>query len=636
VLAAILAVPLTLLALALAVDAGFLRGRVIHAMAARAQRSISVRGPMQVRLLTLHPSVRAEGVEIDNPPWSLPGSLGHIGTLSIVIDFPWLGHPFTIETLEIAGAELTLARDAQGRANWQWVDPRTPGRRSLPFVRKLQVEHTHIVLADELRHLRFDGEVQTGGASAAGAPTEGAPTEGAPIEGAPSEGTSAASSERETRPLQLRAEGMLNGASTSIELEADPLATASAGHPYHYSFRERSADAQLEGHGVLTEPFFLDRTQGTFDSSGENLEALYQLAGVRLLPTVPYRLSGEFTRVGPESQFHRLHLTSGGSELQSEVAIDSSTSPSKLTVTLQFERLRLQDLGSAAAHNAGPPAAAAPAAASHLPTRPLNFDAVRHSDASYVLQARRVELGRYALTDVNARLRIAQGVMTLEPLAAHVWEGRLNVRATLDTTRAAPAFQLDAHLDDASLKDVAAAGPAAAPIDAQLTLRLGLRGAGLSLEQMADSADGSARLYLSPGLMRASLAELIGLDLRGLGLTLSKSKAETPIRCGAAELSAHAGVLTTRSLVIDTDTVLIDGRGTVNLGGTESIDLTLRGYPKGVRILKLNSSVKVAGTLFHPSVSIDTRHARLELIDVGQAKDVDCSQASNLEAATIQ
>ena len=68
-----------------------------------------------------------------------------------------------------------------------------------------------------------------------------------------------------------------------------------------------------------------------------------------------------------------------------------------------------------------------------------------------------------------------------------------------------------------------------------------------------------------------------------------------------AAFRAHAGTLTAQTLVMDTDPVLIDGEGTINMD-TEGLDLLLRGHPKRVRLLRVRSPLRVRGTLLHPSI----------------------------------
>jgi uncharacterized protein involved in outer membrane biogenesis len=124
--------------------------------------------------------------------------------------------------------------------------------------------------------------------------------------------------------------------------------------------------------------------------------------------------------------------------------------------------------------------------------------------------------------------------------------------------------------------------------------------------------------------MRASLAELIGLDLRGLGLTLEKNKTDTQVRCAAADFQAHAGIFSVQRLVLDTEPVRIEGEGSIRMD-TETLDLLLRGEPKSMRVLRLKAPLKVQGTLAHPSVGIEPGDRKVVLVDRGRGQDADCA-----------
>jgi len=102
-----------------------------------------------------------------------------------------------------------------------------------------------------------------------------------------------------------------------------------------------------------------------------------------------------------------------------------------------------------------------------------------------------------------------------------------------------------------------------------------------------------------------------------------KNKREVPVRCGIASFEAHDGTLTAKSLVLDTDAVVITGEGLVHLD-TETLNLVLRGYPKNVRFFQLRAPIAIQGTLKSPSISIQAHDSKLVLVDPGKAKDVDC------------
>jgi uncharacterized protein involved in outer membrane biogenesis len=102
-------------------------------------------------------------------------------------------------------------------------------------------------------------------------------------------------------------------------------------------------------------------------------------------------------------------------------------------------------------------------------------------------------------------------------------------------------------------------------------------------------------------------------------------------------------VFAAQDIVIDTDNVLITGKGEVDLG-PEVLDLTLNGQPKKVRLFRIKSPIALGGTLSKPKVGLKAGNAVgqaaaatalgilatplaavLAFIDPGLAKDADCS-----------
>jgi uncharacterized protein involved in outer membrane biogenesis len=162
------------------------------------------------------------------------------------------------------------------------------------------------------------------------------------------------------------------------------------------------------------------------------------------------------------------------------------------------------------------------------------------------------------------------------------------------------------------------------------------------LHELAASADGTIVAILPQGEIRAALAELVGFDLRGLGLKLSGKQQMTPVRCGVAAFEAHDGALTSKTLVLDTGRVLMTGTGMVDLND-EALDFQFRGHPKHVG-LRLRSSLVVHGTLAQPVVGLKAGSSMAQagagvalgvlltplaalaaFIDPGRAQDADCA-----------
>jgi uncharacterized protein involved in outer membrane biogenesis len=267
--------------------------------------------------------------------------------------------------------------------------------------------------------------------------------------------------------------------------------------------------------------------------------------------------------------------------------------------------------------------------------------------------AQALQAGPVALRTVAAKVSVDHGSIAVAPLSAALQEGKITGELRFDAKRDVPAAEVDLKVANLKLGQFARAraqspgGGAGAddrppPLDGPLQGRINLKGRGNSIHELASNANGTVTAVLPQGAVRSSFAELAGFDLRGLGLLAAGNEEDTDIRCGVASFDAEDGRLTAKSLVIDTEPVLITGEGTIDLG-SETLDLRFQGRPKHPR-LRVRSALLVRGPLRHPSLSIEAKKpaaqaagaialgvlltpvaAMLAFVDPGLAKDADCA-----------
>lgn len=583
----------TVAGLVAAVDAGYFRGAFIRFLTARVGRPLEVHGKLEAHLFSLHPSVVAERVAIGNPPWMPSGLAAEAEKMSVVATLPRIGQAIGIVRLEMQGADFRLARDSRGHANWQLTDPDASDNTQSPILREVSIPNAHVALQDDLRHLNFKGDISV-------RQTHG---------------------EDSSHALQIRGTGVLNGREASFEVTGDSLSSASHDSPYHFDFAEHSSGSRLTGHGFLSRPFDFDLLDASFDAAGEDLRDLFYLTGVTLIDTGKYRLSGQVARRGNHTRFSDLVAHSGQSDMQGSLTIDSSGDRPKLGFDLSSQFLRLSDLGARAAGRAADSEANPPLL---LSDAALNQDTVRRDDATVIFHAHRLQVDRISLYGLSAKARMDHGVLEVAPLSADVLGGKLIAHATLDARRPIPADEVDLKIRDLQLAQLGSQGNAPPPFEGSLQVRIAVNGHGSSVHQLAASANGTVTVVLPHGAMRESLAELTGIDLRGLGLLLGKSTQQADIRCGVAAFNAHNGTLTAQRIVLDTAPVLIVGEGEIHLD-SEALDLIFRGHPKSLRLFRLRSPLLLRGTLSRPTIDVGSRRAVLQVIDPGRAKDADCA-----------
>jgi AsmA family protein len=277
-----------------------------------------------------------------------------------------------------------------------------------------------------------------------------------------------------------------------------------------------------------------------------------------------------------------------------------------------------------------------------LPDKPLQVTGLQKSDAAVRFHAAVLQAGRFELADASGKLAIEKGVLTISAVHATVAGGTLSGGAQLDASRAVPRGALDMQLAGAQLEQLRGGRAGMGGLSGALDSRIQLTGTGSSWRAMAGSAEGTFTTVMPRGTMRAAIAEAASLELAGaLGL-MTKSQKETTVRCAVASFGAHDGVLSARTVVVDTDKALITATGTAQLD-SEALDFTVRGRPKGPA-LALRSAVAVRGTLAHPqfklaggsaaaqggvatalAVALTPLAAALAFVSPGLAHDADCS-----------
>jgi uncharacterized protein involved in outer membrane biogenesis len=580
------------LLLGVALDAGYFHGPLVKLLAADAQREIRVDGPLQLHLFSRNPRLVAERITIGSPPWTPPGIAAQADKITVVFETPRFGRLFEIARLQIEGATLHMFRDVPGHANWQLKNPDEAISPGLPITHSVSMVDAHVLLEDAQKHRQFDGTitVQDGGAA------HGA------------------------EPLRIEAKGQLNGRPVSFELTGDPLRTASHSEPYGFTLTERSSGSHLTAKGTLLKAFDLLDMDAAFELNGADLRDIYYLTGTTLIDTGAYHVTGKFSRRGDTAWYRDLAVAFGQSDVRGSVSIGLKKGLSNIDADLTSQSLRLADLGPRAA---GRNPETESAQAMLLSNAAPNARALRPMTAMVRFRARRVVVGRTSLNAVAAKITVDRGVLAVTPLSADVLDGKMNLRLKVDARKEVPAIDLDVRIADLQLGQYARKGTGPPAIEGSLGLRVSLTGHGKSMHEFAAGADGTVKATLPGGTVRDSLAELTGIDVRGLGLLLTENKKEVPVRCGVASFLAHDGTLTAQNLILDTEPVLIAGEGSVHLD-TETLDLVLRGYPKSVRFLQLRSPILIRGTLAKPSVGIDAHDSKLVLVERGKGKDADC------------
>ena len=642
-------------------DWNSLRPFVEREITATTGRPAHIDGDLKVHVWSWNPTAQVNGIRLENPSWADRKLMFAAKRLTISVSLAHLLRgQIVMPQIDVLDPEINLERDAKGRASWALgtkegkpSKDKTPAK--IPTIQRLVIENGKLHVVDQIRKLTFSGSLVA--AEQAGKQDESA--------------------------FKVHCTGTLNDKPFALEANGGPLLNLEPHKPYSFDTHLTASDIDLHTHVNVPKPFDLRTLDLKFEVSGNDLADVFYLTGLALPNTPKYRLAATVHLSGTKFDIADLKGTLGTSDLSGSGEVQIADKRPKLTAQLTSQNLNIVDLAPtlgqnapkasslAASPTAGKPAKAKKPAAvppppgdadqsplneGHLlPDADLQVDRVRGMDADVTYTAAAVTAPKVPMKLVHFHLLLDAGLLTIDPLSFVLDQGKFSGKVRIDARQAVPDTAIDMHIEDVNLSQFKSASMKQAPLDGTLAGRFEFHGAGASLHKFAASSNGAVSVVIPHGQITQAFAELTGINvLSGLGLLLAKDEKQAEIRCGIVDFRDQNGRLNTTTVYVDTTTVLITGRGNIDLN-TEDLDLALQGDPKKFRFGRLRTPIDLHGTLLHPAVGVKAGKlaeqgavaaalgvlltpvaSALAFIDPGLAKDKDCSSVFAQANAGIQ
>lgn len=239
-----------------------------------------------------------------------------------------------------------------------------------------------------------------------------------------------------------------------------------------------------------------------------------------------------------------------------------------------------------------------------LPDAPISLPRIRAANVHLVYDGQRIEGRSQPLDNLHVEMDIVDGVITLHPLRFGVGEGRIEAQSTL-TPQEDGGLRTETRVEFQRV-DVSRLLGVTGVAQGQGTLggRAQLTSSGRSLAELLARGDGAVTLSMAGGNVSALLIDLAGLRLGNAIFSALGLPNRTRIECFVADLGLERGVLNSRTVLLDTEDVLITGSGNVSLV-QERLDVQLHPESKSLTIAALPTSINVTGSFADPSVTPD-------------------------------
>ena len=580
-------------------DWNWFKGPIERQIEKRTGREFDIAGDLDVDLGWIA-TIRADQVRFGNAAWSQQPTMASVDRVEFELELkPLFRRNVRIPALRLRQPVLNLEIGPDRIGNWKFG----ASGKLQPEFRRVWIDAGKLAFLDAADKTDIKVDVIS-------APPKGDET-------AP--------------PITAKGGGRWHGNRFTVQGRAEsPLELRNPDSPYRLDARATAGTTRAHARGTLLDPLRLRDFDLKLALSGQNLEDLYPLLGLALPASPPYSFDGRFTRkIAPEGKSGRVvwHYDGftgkvGDSDLGGNASVESGGKRPYLRALLTSRRLDFDDLagfiGAAPQTGGGEatnPELAALAARQQarprvLPDTPYKLDRLRAMDADVRWKALRISAPKLPLDDMDAHLKLEDGLLRLDPLNFGVAGGdirsviRMDAREATIRTRAqiaARGLNLRQLLPDAKLANDAIG---------KVGGTVAIAGSGNSIAKMLATSDGDIAIGMGSGQISNLLMEWAGLDIaEALKFLITKDRL-VPVRCAFGDFTGRDGIMTTRALAFDTTDTIIIGDGTISLRD-ETLDLRLRPRPKDRSIFSLRSPLLVSGTFKNSSFRPDLKRVGL-------------------------
>ncbi|MCC4607577.1 AsmA family protein [Xanthomonas campestris] len=569
-------------------DWNWLRGPVERLVSAKTGREFRL-GHLDVDLGRTT-TVRGERMRLGNASWSKRGAMAEVNAAEIDVElWPLLRGKVRLPEIRLEQPSVLLEAGNDAHPG-NWVFDQNDGDGSMPRLGRLSVSNGRLQYVDDANRSDIDVAINS---------------------------LAPPRSDQRAAPIGIDGKGRWKGYPFTLKGDtASPLELSQSEHPFRIDLRGSAGATRTHVRGTLTNPFQFRVFDLQMALSGQDMEDLYPLTGVAMPSTPPYTLDGRLRRDGDVWRYEKFTGTAGDSDLSGTAEVDLRNKRPLLRADLASKRLDFDDLagfvgappktGANESANAEQKKQAAQLAASArvLPTTPYDLSKLRAMDAQVRWRAQRINAPSWPLDDMDATLKLKDGLLQLDPLNFGVAGGDIRSTIRMDARSEVITTQLKAGIRGIRLDQLFPDATLAKQASGAIGGELDLRGRGNSIAAMLGTADGSIGVGMGRGHVGNLIMELAGLDIaESLKYLVTKDR-QIPVRCIFGDFSVQDGLMQSRALAFDSTDTIIVGEGTISLKN-ETLDLLLRPRPKDRSILSLRSPLRIAGTFKDPSFRPD-------------------------------
>lgn len=564
------------------------------------------------------PGVTLQGTQLvmqDPPGFARPGKAAEprpmaraeMARASLKL-WPLLAREVAIDTLELTGPDVALARLGDGRNNWTFERQRAPDDitpRWTVEIDQLVVRQGQLAYADAGRDLDLSARIDTLNEAAQAPAAESTAT--------PASITASSSASPAPAPVygvRFELKGTLGKARIQGQGKAGTvlsLRDKEVNYPLQFTAKAGSLETAVEG--ILANPGALSGMDLQVMLKGASMADLYALTGL-VLPNTPAfqtrgRLQGSLQPGRAVWDYRDFTGTVGQSDLHGNLRFVSGAPRGKLSGSVTSKQLRLADLGPVLS-TATTASAKAGRSGKVLPDAPFATDRWNAMDMDLKFSGQRViRKGSLPLEDLSVHALLSDAVLRLDPLHFGVAKGQIESKVVLDSRSKPLTVRLDTRVQNLRLASLFPEVELTKKSLGRLDGAMALNGKGNSVAQWLGTSSGEARLYVRDGTLSRELLNRAALNVGSIvvGKLFGDDK-EVQLRCAVADLAVREGVATVRTGKLSTNEAIVDASGTIDMA-QERLDLHIKPESLQWKFFSLRTPLYVRGSFANPDVGVE-------------------------------
>jgi AsmA family protein len=609
-------------------------------------RQLAIEGDLDIRWGRAYTQVHVEKIRLSNAQGYPEKNMLTIDKLDFTFK-PLKIFQGTLEFGDIAIYKLNLVLDKKSATDANWNFPAfskanvasktvlADSRHDFPIIQKLELKEGRVIYRDAVKGMDLDLDLDS-------------------VKG---EGDVKDAQKASKHQLKMSGTGSMQQQKFKIDAAGGSIdALRDSSKPYPLTLKLAMGSTHIRVDGTFKDPIQLSGIDASLNITGHTMADLFYLTAIPLPPTPPYTLNGQLTKTNDVWGYRNFKGKVGGSDLSGNLSYDTGKERGFLKADLISKVLDSRDLGgiiglSPAGENAAPEQKQAAAEQKKspklIPDVPLKPERLRATDMDVALKVGKIAAPSLPFKGMDVHVDLRDGLLKLKLLTVVLADGTIDGLIEIDANKDIPPMKMNLNFRKLSLGEFFTNTRFEPTTAGYFGGKANLSGVGASLADVLATSNGELTLIMSGGKISLLLVEASDLDIAQLLPRLFGKDKSTEIRCGVLDFDVKDGILTSKTVVLDTNDSLLVGNVGVDLK-REVINMKLDAKPKDASIFSAQIPITVSGKLKTPSLGLDAEKAGrkgaavvllgtlltplaalIPFIEKGDAKNADCRALIN-------